>query len=156
MNNLEPYFRIAEAAALNSECIRRQYGAVVVRAGADFAYSIGYNKRVTRCCDGKYCARDRHHIAHGQRTEVGGEIHAEQAVLISAGMRTEDSYFILAGFDKRGQLYGKDTWPCHACAMSIRYAGYTHIYIKENKEQIVPVSIARILEGRENEWEPEG
>jgi deoxycytidylate deaminase len=153
IDKLVPYFKIAEGIAKQSECIRRKYGVVVAYEGPDIRYQSGYNQREAQCCNGNICIRDRMRVMNGERTEVGAEVHAEITALINAGPKDEDSYFILVGYDKHGnELFGKSVYPCHACALALKFAGYKNIYIRTEPDEIHPVSVARILEEREEEW----
>lgn len=152
--HLKPYFELAQDVAKESECTRRQYGSVI--AGNDFYLAWASNSRVTKCCNGNLCARDRLHIRHGQRTEVGAEIHSEIACLLKAGgLRTEGTQFVMVGFSNDKELFGTTVYPCHNCAVALRYAGFTHIYIHHDPDNIIPVSVADIIAFREQEWEAE-
>lgn len=150
--DLEPYFKIAAQAALQSECERRKYGAVIAFNGNELNYAAGYNKRVSKGCNG-ICARNHFELTNGERAEVGAEIHAETAALISGGPKLENSAFVLVGFLPDGkELLGKSVYPCHTCALNIKFAGFNHIYIRNENTDIVAVSIAEIIESREEEW----
>lgn len=155
---LEPYFKIAAEVAKKSPCTRRQYGSVIVANGRTYAPEVWHvaecNSRMSRCCNG-ICARDRFNTRHGQRTEVGAEIHSETAALIASRIPAKESHFVLVGFENGHELRGSAAYPCHACIMAIKFAGYTHIYMRSIEGDIVPVSVAEILEYREREWEPD-
>jgi len=150
-----------------SPCIRRQYGSVIARIVPSdiriedierYAPNVmewhvaESNSRVSKCCDGT-CARDRFETHHGQRTEVGAEIHSETATLIRSTIPVKDSHFILVGFEGNHQLYGTDVYPCAACIKAIKFAGYKYIYIRDGNKSIVPVSVNEILKYREAQWE---
>ena len=152
---LEPYFKIAEQEAKKSPCLRRKYGAVIAYEGNDIAHEVAHNIRIGKCCEDNICARDRFKIRHGGNIEIGGELHAEIAVLIRNGYRTADNvHFLLAGFDRHGiALYDHQLYPCHACALAIKYAGWKHIYLRHESGEIFPKSIAEIIIEREEEWE---
>lgn len=160
-DTLRPYFRMAETIAKTSPCSRRQYGALIAYENnqhydaTTFAVA-GTNSRVGKCCN-DICARDRLNTRHGQRVEVGGEIHAETACLIENGKKQKDvnSYFLLVGFAGDKELYDRDVWPCHSCAMQIKYAGWNYIHIKDKEKNIYSISLAHIIEEREAEWESE-
>ncbi len=151
---LEPYFKIAAEVAKESECVRRQYGSVIVLNDTSIYHLTACNQRITRCCNG-VCARDRFQTKHGQRVEVGAEIHSETAALIKKSIPTKDTHFILVGFENGHELLGNSVYPCHSCAMALKFAGYDYIYIKSKDKEIVPVSVSEILEYREEEWEPD-
>lgn len=150
INRIEPYYKIAVKRAHESPCLRRQYGAVI---GYDdlTLFVSGTNERVTKACDGGICVRERYGVVHGSRTELGAEVHAEQAVLIEAPKRGE--IFVIAGFKEEKELIGQDVYPCLVCARMIKYAGYTYVYLKD-KLGLTPVSIHDIIEYRELELGP--
>lgn len=157
--HLEPYFKIAEEQAHKSPCVRRQYGAVlayptfILDNTHTRIFESSFNERVSPCCN-EFCVRDRVDTRHGGSVEIGGEIHAETSLLIKTLQLDVTGYFILVGFEKGKELYGTNVYPCHSCAMAIKYAGYKHIYIRESKDNIKSVSIASIIEYRMNEWTP--
>lgn len=155
VKQLEPYFKIAEREANKSPCTRRQYGSVIAyRINGTFTifYDKGYNARVSACCDGNICARDVIKTRHGGSVEIGAEIHSEVAALISSGKATPNSFFILVGFEKNTELYGTNVYPCHSCAVAIKFAGYSHIFIKDKNKQIIQVPINEIINYRISEW----
>lgn len=154
IKRLEPYFKIAEDEAHKSPCTRRQYGAVIASITSDISWQLSHNIRVSPCCDGNLCARDRVNTRHGGSVEIGGEIHAETSLLVKTGMNTWLGNFILVGFEKGKELLGDTVYPCHSCAMAIKFAGYKHIYIRNKNKVITPVSINEIINYRIAEWEP--
>lgn len=160
---LEPYFKVAEQVAKESPCIRRQYGSVIVTnylnglndVVSDLIWHVAEcNRRVSKCCNG-ICARDRYNTRHGQRTEVGAEIHSEIAALISSSIPAKGSHFVLVGFENGHEILGPAAYPCHACIKAIKFAGYTNIYMRNLEGDITPISVAEILRYREEEWEPD-
>ena len=66
----EYYLGIAKAVAQRSTCLRRQYGAVIVKN--DRIISTGYNgsaRGEPNCCDVGECWREAHNIPHGEQYE---------------------------------------------------------------------------------------
>ena len=149
---LEQFVPFAENQAAKSQCSRRQYGVAIVHQNTSATF--GFNERVSRCCNDNFCARDRFGARHGQNTELGAEVHAEQAALINWGKKpTKGWYFLLAGFSHGRKLYGTQLYPCYVCARMVKYAGFQFVYLeREGDGQIIPVSIDEILEYREQEW----
>jgi deoxycytidylate deaminase len=87
---------------------------------------------------------------------VGAEIHAETAALIKhQGWRIDsNTIIIVAGVDAHDQpIYGRITYPCHACAMAIKFAGIRYVYLLDKEDSIISVSINQILLDREAEWD---
>lgn len=149
---LGPYIYEAGWQAVKSPCARRKYGVAIVNKDGSVVY--GHNERVTRCCNDLVCAREKYDVQHGQNTEMGAEIHAEQAALINWGKRaSSDWYFLIAGSSKGGQLLGVQLYPCYVCARMVKYAGFKCIYLeREGDGKIIPISIEEVLEYREQEW----
>ena len=82
----EYYLSIAEAVLARSTCLRRKYGAVLVKN--DEIVSTGYNgapRTEPNCCDVGYCDRENKGIAKGERYELCVSIHAEDNAITSAG-----------------------------------------------------------------------
>jgi dCMP deaminase len=150
--DLRPYFRVAEEHQEHSPCIRRKYAALIGYSDIkdNPLWVVETNSRQSRCCNGT-CVRSDRGFLNGERVEMGAEIHAETAALIAA--RNKGDVFILTGRSQSGPLYGPNVYPCHGCALAIRFAGYKHIHIKTDKDTIQAVSIAEIIEYREQEWE---
>lgn len=146
------FMEIAEEEALRSPCVRRKYG-VVITHNKEIA-TTAFNTRIGKCCNGSDCVRNRFKTEHAQDIEKGAEIHAEQAALLLwKGVPTESTTFYLAGYDKNGKLLtGKACRPCHLCAMLIKFAGFTHVVIRQSPTTITPVSISQIIEDHEEGW----
>ena len=82
------YLSIAGAVLARSTCLRRKYGAVIVRD--DEIIATGYNgapRGETNCCDLGYCFRQHQNIPHGERYEACRAVHAEANAIISASRR---------------------------------------------------------------------
>lgn len=100
------YLKIAQAVALRSTCLRRKYGAVIVKN--DQIVATGYNgapRGATNCCDTGECKREALNVPHGERYELCRSVHAEQNAIISAGFeKTNTATLYLSGIDgKTGQ-----------------------------------------------------
>ena len=102
----EYYLSIAASVAKRSTCLRRQYGAVIIKN--DEIISTGYNgaaRGEPNCCDTGECWREANGIPHGEQYEKCVAVHAEQNAIISAA-RGEmlGGTLYLAGFDQNGEL----------------------------------------------------
>ena len=122
------YLSIAEAVLARSTCLRRKYGAVIVRD--DEIISTGYNgsPRGTRnCCDIGYCYREQNNIPHGERYESCRSVHAETNAIISASRRDMiGATLYLAGQEADGTPVA-DTAPCSMCERLIINAGISRV-----------------------------
>lgn len=84
----EYYLSIAASVAKRSTCLRRQYGAVIIKN--DEIISTGYNgaaRGEPNCCDTGECWREANNIPHGEQYEKCVAVHAEQNAIISAARR---------------------------------------------------------------------
>ena len=80
------YLDIAQTVTERSTCIRRCYGAIIVRN--DEIVATGYNgapRGRVNCCELGRCIREELAIPRGQRYELCRSVHAEANAIISAG-----------------------------------------------------------------------
>ena len=79
------YLNIADAVLDRSTCLRRKYGAIIVKN--DEILSTGYNgapRGRVNCSELGYCNREQLRIPSGQRYELCRSVHAEANAIISA------------------------------------------------------------------------
>ena len=72
------YLNIADAVLDRSTCLRRKYGAIIVKN--DEILSTGYNgapRGRVNCSELGYCNREQLRIPSGQRYELCRSVHAE-------------------------------------------------------------------------------
>lgn len=125
------YLKIAEAVSLRSTCIRRQYGAVIVKD--DQIIATGYNgaaRGEPNCCDIGECWREAHGIPHGQQYEKCVAVHAEDNAISQAGRAAIGATLYLAGFDKGKPITAK---PCLMCERKIKNAGIVEVVCSEEE-----------------------
>ena len=122
------YLSIAAQVAKRSTCLRRQYGAVIVKN--DEILATGYNgapRGDQNCCDTGECWRETHNIPHGEQYEKCVAVHAECNAIISAS-RNEmlGSTLYLAGFEGLDNPI-ENPVPCMICTRLIKNAGIAHV-----------------------------
>lgn len=126
----EYYLDIAAAVAKRSTCVRRQYGAVIVKN--DTIVSTGYNgaaRGIDNCCDVEECWREAHGIPHGEQYEKCQAVHAEANAIINASREEmEGATLYLAGFENGERMVNPR--PCEMCARLIRNAGIAVVVSK--------------------------
>jgi len=125
------YLKIASEVAKRSTCLRRQYGAVIVKN--DEIIATGYNgapRGDENCCDVGSCWRDRHNIPHGEQYEKCVAVHAEANAIISAS-RNEmlGSTLYLYGFEGFDKPI-ENPEPCIMCNRLIKNAGIDRVINK--------------------------
>lgn len=121
------YLDIAAAVAARSTCIRRQYGAVIVKN--DTIVSTGYNgaaRGLINCCDLNKCYREAHNIPHGQQYEKCKAVHAEANAIINASREEMcGAILFLAGFENGERM--KNPTPCEMCSRMITNSGIRRV-----------------------------
>ena len=80
------YLDLAEMVAKRSTCLKRHYGAVIVKCDEVIATGYAGSPRGRKnCCDIGDCVREKLHIPRGERYELCRSVHAEANAIISAG-----------------------------------------------------------------------
>ena len=131
----EYYLRIAEAVSARSTCLRRHYGAVIVKN--DEIISTGYNgtpRGLSNCCDEGYCEREVYGVPHGERYEKCKAVHAEANAIISASRRDMiGATLYLVGFKQDGTQIER-VFPCPICDNLIFNSGIKKIVVRRGTE----------------------
>ena len=116
------FFNIAEVVASRSTCLRRQYGAVIVKDGV--IKSTGYNgspRNADNCSDIGECWRMKHNIPHGERYEMCQAVHAEaNAIINAAPADMNGATLYLVGLEDGKRV--ESVKPCALCEKLIRNA----------------------------------
>lgn len=122
----EYYINIAKAVSERSTCLRKHYGAVLVKNGE--ILSTGYNnppRAEPHCATCTKCDSRKDMATFATCPSV----HAEQNALLSASrneMLGADLY--LAGYSvKTGEPIECEAWPCEICLRLIKNAGINRI-----------------------------
>jgi len=123
------YLDIADAAQSRSTCLRRRFGAIIVRD--DEIVATGYNgapRGRRNCTDLNYCARQSLNVPAGERYELCRSVHAEANAIISAARREMlGGTLYLVGRDARTGEYYPGTTPCAMCRRLIINAGIAKV-----------------------------
>ncbi len=141
------YLDIAETILERGTCLRRNYGAVIVKN--DEIISTGFTgapRGRKNCCDLKKCMREELQIPSGQRYELCRSVHAEQNAIISASRRDLlDSDLYLVGREvKTGNLV-KDATPCELCKRFIINAGIKRVIIRDDKDNYRIINVSEYV-----------
>lgn len=119
------YLDIADAVRSRSTCLRRQYGAIIVKN--DEIVATGYNgapRGRKNCDDLGVCSRAVLNIPSGERYELCRSVHAEANAIISASRAAMlGATLFLVGRDSGSQELLETTTPCSMCRRLIINAG---------------------------------
>ena len=137
------YLDIAETVLERATCLRRCYGAIIVKN--DEIIATGYNgapRGRKNCTDMGYCAREALGVPSGQRYELCRSVHAEANAIISAA-RSDiiGGTLYLVGRDaKTGNLLN-DATSCSMCRRFIINAGIERVVIRRTKTEYSVVHV---------------
>ena len=138
------YLDIAETVLERATCLRRVYGAIIVKI--DEFISTGYNgapRGRINCVDMGYCSREALQVPRGERYELCRSIHAEANAIISAARRDMvGGTLYLVGRDVRTGELLEDATSCSMCRRMVINAGLKRVVIRLTKTEfdVVPVS----------------
>ena len=137
------YLDIAETVSLRGTCLRRNYGAIIVKN--DQIISTGYvgaPRGRVNCSDLGYCTREKLNIPRGERYELCRSVHAEANAIISASrMDMIGSTLYLVGKEVSTGEYVKGANPCAMCKRMIINAGIDTVVIRDDKENFRVYSV---------------
>ncbi len=148
-NNIRPdkvnyYLNIAKEVCTRATCLRRKYGAVLIKN--DTIISTGYNgspRGTANCIDLNECRRERLNIPRGQCYEMCRSLHAEQNCIINASRNDMiDSDLYLYGMDVSTGEIVHDLDSCQLCKKMIINSGIKRVIFArpDNNYEIKEVS----------------
>ena len=137
------YLDIAETVLERSTCLRRCYGAIIVKN--DEIVSTGYNgapRGRKNCLDLGYCTREAMNIPSGERYELCRSVHAEMNAIISAARRDTlgATLYLAAREAKNGELL-HDATSCSMCRRLIINAGIDRVVIRNTETDYAVVHV---------------
>ena len=152
IDKINYYLDIAEATLERGTCIRRNFGAIIVKN--DEIISTGYvgsPRGRKNCCDLKYCMREKLNVPRGERYELCRSVHAEQNAIISASRRDMiDATLYLVGKNYLDGEYVKNARPCALCKRMIINAGIKEVIIRNTKKDYIQINVKEFIENDES------
>ena len=148
------YLDISDTVLHRSTCIRRQYGAIIVRN--DEIISTGYNgapRGRINCSDLGYCRREALQVPSGERYELCRSVHAEANAIISASRRDMlgGTLYLVGREAKSGDL--TDAVPCSMCKRTIINSGIKDVVMRNADGSFIVVDVEQWI--KEDESLPE-
>ena len=142
------YLDIAETVIERATCLRRCYGAIIVKN--DEIISTGYNgapRGRKNCVDLGCCTRESMNVPHGERYELCRSVHAEANAIISAARRDMvGGTLYLAGKDAVTGEILSDATSCAMCRRLIINAGLEKVVIRVSPADYTVVDVRRWIE----------
>ncbi len=127
------YLDIAETVAERATCMRKRYGAIIVKN--DVILSTGYNgapRGRKNCIDLSYCMRDKLNIPRGERYELCRSVHSEANAIINASRELMlGSTLYMVCIDPKDDSLVSGTNSCMMCKRMIINAGIARVIIRD-------------------------
>ena len=138
------YLDIAQTVLERATCLRRVYGAIIVRD--DEIISTGYNgapRGRANCVDLGYCSREAMQVPRGERYELCRSVHAEANAIISASRRdmVGGTLYLVGRGARTGELLG-DATSCSMCRRLVINAGLKEVVIRRTATAFDVVDVA--------------
>lgn len=137
------YLDIAQTVAERGTCLRRNYGAIIVKN--DEIISTGYTgapRGRKNCLDLNFCIRQEMNIPRGERYEMCRSVHAEANAIISASRRDMiDAEIYIVGIDAASKDIVPNSSSCAMCKRQIINAGISKVYIRDTQEDYRVVDV---------------
>jgi dCMP deaminase len=146
------YLDIAETVTERATCLRRIWGAIIVKN--DEIIATGYNgapRGRVNCNDLGYCIREKLEIPRGERYELCRSVHAEQNAIISASRRdTIGATLYIVGVDAKTHKYVEKSMPCAMCKRTIINSGIEKVVIRDTKKKYREINVQEFIDNDES------
>ncbi len=146
------YLDIAQTVAERCTCLRRNYGAIIVKH--DEIISTGYvgaPRGRKNCTDLGYCTRQKLNIPRGERYELCRSVHAEANAIISASRRDmigATMYMVGLEYDTK-ELIAKSN-SCAMCKRMIINAGIAQMVVRDTETEFRVIDVEEWIENDES------
>ena len=145
ISKVDMYLNCAETFAYRSTCLKRKYGAVIVKD--DVVISTGYNgspRGFDNCCDLGRCPRMERDMHQGEGYGICRAIHAEANALLNCSrQQTIGADLYLTGINPTDNSI-HCAKPCPICARSIIQAGIRNVIMRNgdgpDQYRVVPAA----------------
>lgn len=143
------YLDIAQTVLERATCLRRVYGAIIVKN--DEIISTGYNgapRGRKNCVDMGYCTREAMQVPRGERYELCRSVHAEANAIISASRRdmVGGTLYLVGRNAQTGELLS-DATSCAMCRRTIINAGLSRVVIRTSPTEFEVVDVQEWIDG---------
>ena len=137
------YLDIAEMVLSRGTCLRRKYGAIIVKN--DQIISTGYAgapRGRKNCSDLGWCRREKLGVPRGERYELCRSVHAEANAIISASRENMiGSTLYLVGKECDTENYVENGNCCSMCKRLVINAGIKTVVIRDDEKKFRIVNV---------------
>lgn len=141
----EYFLNIAQEVGKRSTCLRRRYGAIIVKD--KIIVSTGYNgapRGEDNCIDTGICERERLHVPKGERYELCVAVHAEQNAIINGDpLKMKDAAIYIVGINVADGSYASGE-PCLLCRRMIKNAQIQKVICRSSSGEIQKLQVSEL------------
>ena len=142
------YLDIAQTVAERGTCMRRLFGAIIVKD--DVIVSTGYNgapRGRKNCNDIQSCIRDKLNIPRGERYEMCRSVHAEANAIIAAARERMlgSTLYMVCISPQTGEILS-GTSSCMMCKRQIINAGIETVVVRDTKDEYRVIKVSEWIE----------
>lgn len=138
------YLDIAQTVAERSTCMRKMFGAIIVKN--DTIISTGYNgapRGRKNCNEIGICMRDKLNIPRGERYELCRSVHAEANAIIAAPRdQMLGATIYMSCVDSKTGALVPNTSSCMMCKRQIINAGIERIIVRDTPTEYRIISVS--------------
>ena len=142
------YLDIAQTVSERSTCLRRRFGAIIVKN--DSIIATGYNgapRGRKNCDDLGYCFREKLGIPRGERYEMCRSVHAEANAIIAASReRMLGSTIYMVCVDAKSGELVSGTSSCMMCKKLAINAGIERLVVRDDQENFRVINVSDWIE----------
>ncbi|MBR1730606.1 MAG: dCMP deaminase family protein [Selenomonadaceae bacterium] len=142
----EYFLDIAKAVGQRATCLRRKYGAIIVKD--KIIISTGYNgspRGEVNCIDSGICERERLKVPKGERYELCVAVHAEQNAIINADpLKMEGATIYIAGVNVADNSTASGE-PCKLCRRMIQNAKIARVVYQNADGELMRLKPSEIM-----------
>jgi len=146
------YLDLADVVSRRGTCLRRLYGAVIVKN--DEVISTGYvgaPRGRKNCSDMGVCIRQKMNIPRGERYELCRSVHAEANAIISASRdKMIGSTLYLSGREVSTGEYIQNSSSCSMCKRMIINAGIETVVVRDSDTKYRVIQVKDWIENDES------
>lgn len=146
------YLDIAQTVSERGTCLRRNYGAIIVKN--DEIISTGYvgaPRGRANCNELGKCIRSELNIPRGERYEICRSVHAEQNAIVSAARRDMiGATMYLVGIEEDTHEIVSDSCCCAMCKRLVINSGILQVVIRDTDSKYRVINVQDWIENDES------
>jgi len=144
ISKINYYLDIAQTVASRSTCLRKKYGAIIVKNDVIIATGFcGSPRGRENCCDRGTCIREEMNIPRGERYELCRSVHAEANAIIAASREQMLNAILYQACvsPSTGEIIAPID-SCQMCKRLIINAGILRVINRDSKTEYHSVNVA--------------